>query len=212
METPLDKARRAPESMKARILTAARRMFGEYGFHGTTTRMIAAKVGIDVSTLHYHWGGKKDLYEAVILDINHDLRQKLRRVERVIRGRPLEERIAISIDQLTDYLFGHSEIPNLILFRYFGRTRDKEGLDFIVPEFISDIVRSMGLNRDGKPASSRSMLEILTIMNSIYGFISGANFFMPMVKLRKKEYIAMVKETLKFIYIPPFAQNEGKAR
>jgi len=212
METSLDKARRVPESTKARILTAARRMFGEYGFHGTTTRMIATKVGIDISTLHYHWGGKKDLYEAVILDINRDLRQKLKRVERTIHGRPLGERIAISIDQLTNYLFGHPEIPNLILFRYFGRTRDREGLDFIVPEFISDIVRSMGLSRDGETASPRSMLEILTIMNSIYGFISGANLFMPMVNLRKKEYITMVAETLKFIYIPPFAQNEGKPR
>jgi len=70
----------------------------------------------------------------------------------------------------------------------------------------------MGLSRDGETASPRSMLEILTIMNSIYGFISGANLFMPMVNLRKKEYITMVAETLKFIYIPPFAQNEGKPR
>jgi len=212
METPLDKARRDPESMKARILTAARRMFGEYGFHGTTTRMIATKVGIDISTLHYHWGGKKDLYEAVVLDIYHDIRQKLNRVENQIHGRPLGERITISIEQIVDYLLGHPEIPNLIMHRYFGRTRDKEGLDYIVPEFISDIVRSMGLSKDGEAATSRSMLEVLTIMNSIYGFISGANFFMPMVNLRKKEYVAMVKETLKFMYVPAFTQNEGKSR
>ena len=212
METPLDKARRAPRSMKARILTEARRIFGTYGFHGTTTRMIAMKVGIDISTLHYHWGGKKDLYEAVILDINYDLRRKLIRVEKAIHGCPLEERIAMSIDQMTDYLFDHPEISNLILFRYFGSMRDREGLDFIVPEFIADIARSMGLSRDGESASSRSMLEVLTIMNSIHGFISGANFFMSMVNLRKKEYVAMVKETLKFMYGPPFVQNEGKIR
>jgi AcrR family transcriptional regulator len=36
----------------------ARKIFGEYGFHGTTTRMIAQEVGIDISTLHYHWGEK----------------------------------------------------------------------------------------------------------------------------------------------------------
>ena len=198
--------------MKARILREARRIFGTYGFHGTTTRMIAMKVGIDISTLHYHWGGKKDLYEAVILDINYDLRRKLVRVEKAIHGRPLEERIALSIDQMTDYLFNHPEISNLILFRYFGSMRDREDIDFIVPEFIADIARSMGLSSGEEGASSRSMLEVLTIMNSIHGFISGADFFRGMVNLRKKEYISMVKETLKFMYIPPFVQNEGKAR
>ncbi len=74
MATPLEKARKDPESMKAKILQVARKIFGEYGFHGTTTRMIARKVGIDISTLYYHWGEKGDLYEAVILDINEDLR------------------------------------------------------------------------------------------------------------------------------------------
>jgi AcrR family transcriptional regulator len=80
MTTPLEKARKDPESMKAKILQVARKIFGEYGFHGTTTRMIARKVGIDISTLYYHWGEKGDLYEAVILDINEDLRQKLAEV------------------------------------------------------------------------------------------------------------------------------------
>ena len=91
MRTPLEKAHRDPESMKAKILTAARRIFGEYGFHGTTTRMIAKEVGIDISTLHYHWGEKKDLYEAVILDVNRDLGQQLGEVEKIVHGRPLAD-------------------------------------------------------------------------------------------------------------------------
>ena len=35
--------------------------------------MIAKEVGIDISTLHYHWGDKNDLYEAVVVDVNNDL-------------------------------------------------------------------------------------------------------------------------------------------
>ncbi|MEJ2589457.1 MAG: helix-turn-helix domain containing protein [Deltaproteobacteria bacterium] len=122
MATPLEKARNDPESMKGRILKAARRVFGEYGFHGTTTRMIAEDVGIDISTLHYHWGDKSDLFEAAVLDITEDLRLKLTEVERVIHGRPLGERMDLAIDLMTDYLFEHPEISNLILFRYFGKT------------------------------------------------------------------------------------------
>ena len=55
MPSALEKARQDPNSMKARILAAARGIFGEYGYSETTTRKIAKNVGIDISTLYYHW-------------------------------------------------------------------------------------------------------------------------------------------------------------
>jgi hypothetical protein len=208
METSLDKARKDPESMKARILAVARRIFGEYGFHGATTRMIAQEVGIDISTLHYHWGEKKDLYEAVILDINKDLRQSLVDVEKIVHGRPLAERMAIAIDVMTDYLFAHPEVSNLILLRYFGKTRHESSLDFKVPEFTGDIARSMGLTKDPKNVPPRAAMEVLTVMNGVHNFISGENFFRPMTGLKREEYILTAKETLKFILIPAFVERD----
>jgi len=208
METRLDKARKDPESMKARILTVARRIFGEYGFHGTTTRMIAQAVGIDISTLHYHWGEKKDLYEAVILDINNDLQQSLIDVEKIIHGRPLAERMAIAIDMMTDYLFANPEVSNLILLRYFGKTRHESILDLKVPEFTGDIARSMGLTKDPKNISPRAAMEVLTVMNALHNFVSGENFFRPMIGLQREEYIHTAKETLKYILIPAFVARE----
>ncbi|MDQ1277039.1 MAG: TetR/AcrR family transcriptional regulator [Thermodesulfobacteriota bacterium] len=209
MATPLEKARKDPESMKARILAVARRIFGEYGFHGTTTRMIAQEVGIDISTLHYHWGEKKDLYAAVIIYINKDLGQKLIDVEKIIHGLPLAERMAIAIDAMTDYLFDCPEISNIMLFRYIAKTRDN--VDLLVPEFTTDIARSMGLTRNSSPSTPpRAMLEVLAVMNAIHNFISGENFFRPMVKLERGEYIKTVKETLRFVLIPAFVKREGE--
>ncbi|MCX5851268.1 MAG: helix-turn-helix domain containing protein [Deltaproteobacteria bacterium] len=206
METTLEKARKDPDSMKGRILAVARRVFGEYGFHGTTMRMIAHEVGIDISTLHYHWGEKKDLYEAVIIDINNDLREKLIEVEGVIHGLPRGERVAISLDMMTDYLFDHPEISNLILFRYIAKTRHDVTLDFRVPEFTRDIVHSMGLPED-KDNVGQSMISIITVMNSLHNFISGEEFFRPMVKASRDRYKRLVKETLKSIYVVAFAEN-----
>jgi AcrR family transcriptional regulator len=212
MRTALEKARKDPESMKAKILAAARNVFGEYGFHGTTTRMIAKKVGIDISTLHYHWGDKKDLYEAVILDMNRDLGRQLIEVEKNIHGRPLGERLNISIDMMTDYLFNHPEISNLVRLRYFTKTRHEMTIDFNVPEFTGNIARSMALTTDAKKTPPRAMLEVLTVMNGIHNFVSGEDFFRPMVKLEREEYIKMVKETLQFILIPGFTSREEKER
>jgi AcrR family transcriptional regulator len=209
MNSPLEKARKDPESMKARILAVARRLFGEYGFHGTTTRMIAREVGIDISTLHYHWGNKKDLYESVVIDINSGLRQKLREVENVIHGLPLAQRLDISIDRMTDYLFEHPSVSNLVLFRYFAKNRYEGNLDFSVPEFTADIAYSMGLAHDRKNVSPEAMMKVVALMNSIHNFISGEGFFCSMLNVDRKRYILLVKETLKFIHIPAFTGGGG---
>ncbi|MBI5569422.1 MAG: TetR/AcrR family transcriptional regulator [Desulfomonile tiedjei] len=209
MASPLEKARKDPDSMKARILNTARRVFGEYGFHGATTRMIAEEVGVDISTLYYHWGEKGDLYEAVILDINHDLKQLLGQVEGVIHGLPLDRRMDIAIDMTSAYLFEHPEISNLVLFRYFAKTRDEAVLDFQVPEIISDIARSMGLARDKRQVSNHVSMRILAMMNSIHHFVSGEEFFRGMLKMAREPYIAMVQETLKFMLIPAFVSSDA---
>ncbi len=210
MATPLEKARRDPESTKARILQSARRVFGYYGYHGTTTRMIAQETGIDISTLHYHWGDKKDLYEAAIIDITKDLKQKLIAVEKEIRGLPLAERMAIAIDRMTDYLFEHPEISNLILLRYISKTRYEGNLDFKVTEFTADIARSMGLITDKKTLSTRVSMEVWAVMNSIHTFISGEEFYRSITRDSHEEYAALVKETLMFIHIPAFTAREAR--
>lgn len=204
MPSPLEKARKDPDSMKGRILKEARRIFGEYGYHGATTRMIAEAVGIDISTLYYHWGEKSDLYEAVILDVNEDLRQKLAEIERIIRGLPLERRMEIAFDMTSEFLFERPEISNLVLFRYFAKTRDEATLDFVVPELIGEIARSMGLTSSKKDVSKRVAMQVLAMMNAIHNFVSGEDFFRSLLDLPRDEYHQLVKETLKFILIPPF--------
>jgi len=204
MVSSLEKAKQNPDSMKARILTAARKIFGEYGFHGSTTRMIAKAVGIDISTLYYHWGEKGDLYEAVIMDVTEGMRQRLIEVEKNIKGKPLGERIQIAIDEMADYLFENPEISNLTLFRYFTKTRHTSLLDFKVPEYISDIAYSMGLATDRKNVPLDAKMKVLSIMNAIHNFVSGENFFRPMMNLSRADYIREAKETLKAINIPAF--------
>jgi AcrR family transcriptional regulator len=212
MISPLEKARKDPDSMKARILKVARRVFGEYGFHGTTTRLIAQETGIDISTLHYHWGDKANLYEAVILDITDDLKSKLAEVEKLIHGLPLSRRMEIAIDVVTDYLFECPEVSNLILFRYFGKTRHEATLDFHMPEFVSDIATSMHLTENPRNVPVDAKMKVLAMMNAIHNFISGQEFFRSMLKLGKEDYLSKVKETLRFILIPAFDSGRGEQR
>ncbi len=52
-------------STKERILQVAEEQFAQKGFEGTRTRDIAEQAGINISTLHFHWKSKEELYTAV---------------------------------------------------------------------------------------------------------------------------------------------------
>lgn len=52
-----------------KILVAARDLFSERGFDGTTVDEIAQRAGVNKATLYYQIGDKQTLYAGVILDV-----------------------------------------------------------------------------------------------------------------------------------------------
>jgi AcrR family transcriptional regulator len=209
MPSRLERARQDPNSMKARILSSARQLFGEYGYNDTTTRMIAGDVGIDISTLYYHWGEKQDLYEAVLIDVSDDIQKKLSEVEKKVSGQNLTTRLEIAIDMMSDYLFSHPEVSNLILFGYFNKTRHGVTLDISMSQYITNIAFAMGLSENRETASTEAKARILAVWNTVLNFISGEDFFRPLLETDREEYIRVVKETLKFILVPAFTGKQG---
>lgn len=55
-----------PAETRRVILRAAEDAFAASGFAGATTRQVAARAGVNVATLHYHFGSKERLYRAVL--------------------------------------------------------------------------------------------------------------------------------------------------
>ncbi|WP_165422811.1 TetR/AcrR family transcriptional regulator [Ktedonosporobacter rubrisoli] len=49
-----------------RILRIATRLFAEHGYHGVSAREIAAATGLNIATVHYHTGGKRELYMQIL--------------------------------------------------------------------------------------------------------------------------------------------------
>jgi AcrR family transcriptional regulator len=57
-----------PEETRRQILAAAGEAFSEAGYVGATTRAVASRAGVNVATLHYHFGSKEGLYRAVLAE------------------------------------------------------------------------------------------------------------------------------------------------
>lgn len=49
------------------ILNAAEALFSKHGYDGVTLRAIAKQAGVDVALANYHFGPKRDLFDAVLM-------------------------------------------------------------------------------------------------------------------------------------------------
>lgn len=49
------------------ILDAAEDLFSKHFFYGVTLREVAREAGVDTALVHYYFGGKRDLFDAVFL-------------------------------------------------------------------------------------------------------------------------------------------------
>lgn len=58
--------RPGPTVTRDEILVAARRLFGERGFAGTTVRAVAAEAGVRPGLLHHFFGTKEQLFAAAV--------------------------------------------------------------------------------------------------------------------------------------------------
>jgi len=118
-KSALEKAREAPRSTKARILTAAEAVFAAKGFEGASTREIAARAGVNISSLHYHWESKETLYFAVFRNIYDQIVDLLNNTLAPLLARHNKREVAIDITmgQLFDFFADNPHVPKLLLRR-----------------------------------------------------------------------------------------------
>jgi len=106
IDTPAGDERRT--DTRDRVLEVAARHFAEHSFSGTSLRAIQREVGVNPATVHYHFGTKEALYQAVIaqfLDkIQAERTARLARIPADLTGRARLERL------LQAYLSPHLEL------------------------------------------------------------------------------------------------------
>jgi AcrR family transcriptional regulator len=57
----------AAQNYKEAILDGAELLFAQHGFYGVSTRQVASEAGVDVALIHYYFGTKRALFDAVFL-------------------------------------------------------------------------------------------------------------------------------------------------
>ena len=98
-----------PVQTRRAILNAAEGCFAASGFVGATTRQMAALAGVNVATLHYHFGSKEELYRAVLDAVTRD------DISFPGSGETPERRLSSAVEALWDFGAAHPARPRLSL-------------------------------------------------------------------------------------------------
>ena len=183
-KSALDKAREAPGSTKARILGAAEEVFAARGFEGASTREIAARAGVNISSLHYHWESKETLYFTVfraiydrIVDLLRDTLapglagegDRAQLIERTMRG-------------LFDFFADNPNVPKLLMRRIVENEDIDVGIerDVLVPAWG---VFSEWLGRAGNRQVSEldSRLFMLTMHSTLLVYLLDSRSYQSLL-------------------------------
>ncbi|QKG25307.1 TetR/AcrR family transcriptional regulator [Actinomadura verrucosospora] len=131
------------DSGRERILDAATRLFAELGYDGTSTRQIAEAAGLNIATVAYHTGGKRDLYLAVM--------ERAYRAERAALETALADLtpdaagILALVDRYIDFCAANPEIPALWIHRWMSDASDIADLEArYVEPLMEAVVREVG--------------------------------------------------------------------
>lgn len=129
---------------RERIIQAATLLFAEHGYHGVSARQIADAVGLNVATVHYHTGGKRELYLSVVRRLYEQEQAlvmgvlDLQPADTWTRPAPLWSALIRLIDALVDFVAQHPERARLYMQRWL------EGADEMSPQ---EAELSLGLHR-----------------------------------------------------------------
>lgn len=78
---------------KSKILDVAEKLFAEVGIHATSIRQIVSEAGVNVASLHYHFGSKEAVIHQIITrrlqPINEQKIKRLDQLEADANGKPL---------------------------------------------------------------------------------------------------------------------------
>ncbi|HVO23600.1 MAG TPA: TetR/AcrR family transcriptional regulator [Candidatus Margulisiibacteriota bacterium] len=200
MRSALEKAREAPSSTKARILAAAEEVFATKGFAGASTREIAAKARVNISSLHYHWESKETLYFAVFENIYDRILDLVRRAMPAEVGQPASRAIVDdAVGGLFDFFAAHPNVPKLLVRRLLENEESHVDIEreILVPAWkvFAGWTQAFG-GRRLKDVDSQ--LFMLTVHNVVllflldsrqYTSLLGGSVYTPEVRKRVRAHI-----------------------
>jgi AcrR family transcriptional regulator len=149
-----------------RMFLAAIEAFAERGFHGTSTRDIAARAGMSPAALYVHFGSKEEVLHRIAMS-GHDLALE---VVSAAAGRAAgpSGQLSSVVTALTGWNAHHSAVARVLLYQLDALTPEhlaevtgkQREIDGIVRQIVADGVRVGEFDVADIPAAATAALSL----------------------------------------------------
>jgi AcrR family transcriptional regulator len=193
------------EGAPQRILKAARKVFAEHPFKAATTRMIAKDAHVDHPLIHYYFGSKEKLFEAVTAEIYEEFhRANISWLEGTERMKP-RDGLSLYIDRLLDYNIEPPEPLQLILVNMVqaGSLEEIPGYQYIIMH-LDGARKTLEEKLPIKGAVAEVEMFIHCFNNLVITFLGAKNLQAQVLRLDPQNpvYRMRVKDALMSLFLP----------
>src|SRR5262245_48182317 len=138
---------------KQRILDTAERLFAEQGYADTSMRQVIADAGVNLAAIHYHFGSKEELLDAVVSrraePVNAERIARLEAAKAAVGGGPVPVEVTLEalLRPMAAAATGHDQFV-----RFMGRVHAEGMLPHLVKKHFHHVmVRFMAALREALP-------------------------------------------------------------
>ncbi|MBE2251007.1 MAG: TetR/AcrR family transcriptional regulator [Myxococcus sp.] len=188
---------------KQRILEAADGLFGALGFDVTTTRDIAERSGVNKALIHYHFGTKDDLLEALLEGAYAKLGAALQASLATPRA-SLTAQVDHLLDTYADFLAEHRAFSRIVQREVASGRHVERIVERTLPMFQLGVAW-MGEALDKPPRD----LDAVNVLATVYGMVvtwftygevlrrlTGKDPFSPAALAARKRHVRKVAHLL----------------
>lgn len=160
------------DPVRQRLLTAARELFAQRGYEGTSVRDITSRAKANLAAITYHFGSKEALFHAVLRSVAEPLVEAVTQAAQG-SGTPLE-RIELALRAANRHVQAHPWAPPVMLRELAGGGRLPEPL---VQAWKRNVATLVGLitagQQDGSIRAGDPLLLALSAVGQVFFFRVG---------------------------------------
>ncbi len=194
---------------KGSILDSAERLMAEHGIDGVSLRQILGDAGANTAALHYHFGSKEKLIEAILrrqgVDINLRRRGLLDAIEASGRTPTVRDVVDALLDPMTELLDREGEAGRRFI-RFLARLQsDRTGvIQKLEKEYFPDVLGRIGkMLRAACPhlPDKERGRRITMMLDAMLQSLSNSDGMIeewidPWATVEVKDYVASLKDFL----------------